>query len=292
MTVGKNTVRYAQVGIGHRSLMFADAMGGPHRGSAELVAMGDANRGRLELRNKYMKEKYGYPDIAPYGAADFETMLRNHTPDIVLVTAGPDAVHDDLIVRAMEAGCDVVTEKPMTIDAARCQRIVDASARTGKSVRVTFNYRYSPPRSQLKELLDSGLIGDVVSVDFEWALDTSHGADYFRRWHRKKANSGGLMVHKSTHHFDLMNWWLSKKPVAVDIEPRTGTGGHGGGDTVMLADIFDPDAAQDPLKRAAGIGDGSYSILVGIAANESMKTGRSIAIPGMVHNIPTSSWER
>jgi hypothetical protein len=80
---------------------------------------------------------------------------------------------------------------------------------------VTFNYRYSPPRSQVKDLLMSGVIGDVLSVDFHWLLDTFHGADYFRRWHANKVNSGGLMVHKATHHFDLVNWWLSAVPVTV-----------------------------------------------------------------------------
>ena len=86
---------------------------------------------------------------------------------------------------------------------------------TGRRVRVTFNYRYSPPRTQIKDILMSGAIGDVLSVDFHWLLNTHHGADYFRRWHREKKNSGGLMVHKATHHFDLVNWWLGAMPVQV-----------------------------------------------------------------------------
>ena len=53
----------------------------------------------------------------------------------------------------MEAGCDVITEKPMTTDAEKCRQILDARHRTGRRCRVTFNYRYSPPRSQVKELL-------------------------------------------------------------------------------------------------------------------------------------------
>ena len=61
----------------------------------------------------------------------------------------------------------------------------------------------------------SGVIGDVLSVDFHWMLNTPHGADYFRRWHSYKKMSGGLMVHKATHHFDLVNWWLSANPVSV-----------------------------------------------------------------------------
>ena len=80
---------------------------------------------------------------------------------------------------------------------------------------MAFNYRYAPPRSQVKELLMSGVIGKVLSSSFQWLLDTRHGADYFRRWHSQKKNSGGLMVHKATHHFDLMNWWLSSTPTSV-----------------------------------------------------------------------------
>ncbi|CAG8005123.1 unnamed protein product, partial [Penicillium nalgiovense] len=49
----------------------------------------------------------------------------------------------------------------------------------------------------------------------EWMLNTSHGADYFRRWHRDARNSGGLLVHKSTHHFDLINFWLQSRPKTV-----------------------------------------------------------------------------
>jgi predicted dehydrogenase len=60
-----------------------------------------------------------------------------------------------------------------------------------------------------------GVIGEVYSVHFEWLLNTEHGADYFRRWHRDKRNSGGLLVHKSTHHFDLVNFWLGTRPRTV-----------------------------------------------------------------------------
>lgn len=59
------------------------------------------------------------------------------------------------------------------------------------------------------------MIGDVFSIHFEWLLNTEHGADYFRRWHRNKVNSGGLLVHKSTHHFDLVNFWLNSYPKTV-----------------------------------------------------------------------------
>ena len=156
----------------------------------------------------------GAPVPQAFMAADFDRMLREHRPDALIVTT-PDATHDDYIVRALDAGVDVITEKPMTTDAAKAQRIIDAVKRSGKAVRVTFNYRYSPFRSQLKELLMAGTVGDVLSVDFHWLLNTVHGADYFRRWHSNKDISGGLMIHKATHHFDLVNWWLSSEPEVV-----------------------------------------------------------------------------
>ena len=149
-----------------------------------------------------------------YPAHQFDAMILENKPDVVIVTT-KDCFHDQYIVRAMELGCDVITEKPMTTDDKKAQRIIDTQRETGKNCRVTFNYRYSPPRTQMKAILMSGVIGEILSIDFHWLLDMHHGADYFRRWHRNKENSGGLMVHKATHHFDLINWWLSSVPESV-----------------------------------------------------------------------------
>jgi len=153
-------------------------------------------------------------DVPGYSDADFDRMIAETKPDGVIVTT-KDCYHDKYICRAMELGCDAITEKPMTTNDVKCQRIIDTQKRTGKKCRVTFNYRYSPPRTQVKDMLMSGVIGDVLSLDFHWMLDTHHGADYYRRWHRNKENSGGLLVHKATHHFDLVNWWLSAVPETV-----------------------------------------------------------------------------
>jgi len=203
---------YALVGVGARSVMYQEVFTGALGKHARLLAICDSNSGRLELAKRRLQPVS--PSLGCYGAEDFDRMLAEYQPDCVIVTS-MDCTHDDYICRSLRAGCDVITEKPMTIDERRCQKIIDAVRETGKSVRVTFNYRYSPVRSQVKELLKSGIIGRVLSVSFQWLLDTYHGADYFRRWHRKKANSGGLLVHKATHHFDLVNWWLSTVPVTV-----------------------------------------------------------------------------
>ena len=180
--------------------------------TAEMVGLCDANEGRL--RSACERGLEDGVDVPGYAAADFERMVRETRPDCVIVTVR-DRDHDDYICRALRLGCDVITEKPMTIDAERCARILKTQRETGRHVMVTFNYRYSPPRTQIKDMLMSGVIGEVLSLDFHWMLDLHHGADYFRRWHRRKENSGGLMVHKATHHFDLINWWLSTVPEEV-----------------------------------------------------------------------------
>ncbi|MDQ0253179.1 putative dehydrogenase [Evansella vedderi] len=143
-----------------------------------------------------------------------EKKILTEKPDYVIVTT-VDRTHHTYIIKALELGCNVITEKPMTVDTEKCQEIIDVVNRTGKEVRVTFNYRYAPHNTKVRELIREGVIGEVFSVNFEWALDTQHGADYFRRWHRDKRNSGGLLVHKSTHHFDLVNFWLGTEPEKV-----------------------------------------------------------------------------
>lgn len=205
--------RYAIVGVGHRSGMYQDAILGPHRNEAELVGVCDRNPGRIEVcRAGFVARGENAP--GGYAPADFEKMVAETKPDVVIVTV-PCGLHHEFIIRAMNAGCDVITEKAMTTTTEKCAQILEARKRTGRSIRVTHNYRYSPPRTQVKDLLMAGEIGDVLSVDFHWMLNTHHGADYFRRWHSHKENSGGLMVHKASHHFDLVNWWLSAIPVKV-----------------------------------------------------------------------------
>lgn len=205
--------RYALVGAGGRSSFFYTAIATDYRATSCIVALCDTNQTRMDYANRRLAA-LGHGAVPTFPAADFDAMIAATRPDEVIVTT-IDRTHDVYIVRALELGCDVVTEKPMTVDAPRCLRILSAVERTGRAVRVTFNYRYAPHNTKVFELLRAGAIGEVTSVHFEWLLNTSHGADYFRRWHRDKRNSGGLLVHKSTHHFDLVNFWLQTRPLSV-----------------------------------------------------------------------------
>jgi len=206
--------KYVLVGTGGRAEFFYGAIAADFRETSELLAFCDINETRMAYANRLLEEKYGGRPVRTYGIGSFDEMIATERPDVVIVTS-IDRTHHTYIIRALELGCDVITEKPMTVDEEKCQDILDAVERTGRKVRVSFNYRYAPHHTKARELIMDGVIGDVHSIHFEWLLNTQHGADYFRRWHRDKRNSGGLLVHKSTHHFDLVNFWIGSQPETV-----------------------------------------------------------------------------
>ncbi|MGC4943506.1 Gfo/Idh/MocA family protein [Kribbella sp. DT2] len=212
MTLPKNR-RYALVGTGSRAGMYVDALTTTYADVGTLVAWCDTNPTRMAYYDQVVTAAGG---TAPphYGPDDFARLLEEQRPDVVIVTS-PDATHHRYATAALDAGCDVVVEKPLTTSLEPAQQIVKAVEGSSGDLVVTFNYRYSPRNSEVRRLIASGAIGKVTSIHFEWALDTVHGADYFRRWHRRKEISGGLLVHKSSHHFDLVNWWLADVPELV-----------------------------------------------------------------------------
>jgi len=203
--------KYVIVGTGHRGTQaYILPLVKEVPDCAKLVAACDRNPKRAQAALDYAG-----CDAKVYSAEEFDKMMAEQKPDGVIVTT-MDATHDEYIIRALEAGCDVISEKPMTTDGDKCNAIIEAEKRSGKKVTVTFNCRFMPEFIRIKELLRQNVIGDIYSVHFEWMLNTSHGADYFRRWHSRRENSGSLLIHKSTHHFDLMNWWLEDEPVKVN----------------------------------------------------------------------------
>lgn len=200
--------RLATVGTGHRgSGTWGTALLAGHADRVQFVGLCDINRKRAETARRHMGV-----DAPIY--TDLERMLRETHPETLIVTT-KDSTHHEMIVKALEMGCDVITEKPMATDERKCQAILDAEKKYGRKITVAFNYRYSNTAQKLKELLMAGAIGQVTSVDFHWYLNVSHGADYFRRWHAYRQNSNTLLIHKASHHFDLINWYLDADPVRV-----------------------------------------------------------------------------
>lgn len=201
-------LRVALVGTGIRGTTFwGKRLVDNYSDILEFVGISDINPGRL----KYAK---GYMGVKCKTYLDFDQMVAENKPDLVIVCT-TDATHHEYIVKGLKYGCDVLTEKPLTTDEDKCQEILDAERRYGKNLIVGFNYRWSPYNTKVKELLQNETIGKVTSVDFHWYLNTYHGASYFRRWHGLREIGGTLWVHKATHHFDLLNWWLDSDPDEV-----------------------------------------------------------------------------
>lgn len=202
-------LRVVQVGTGHRGTGFWGKDLVKNFGDIlDYLGVYDINPGRAE----YAKNLYG-GNCRQY--QDFDKMVDENKPDYVIVTS-VDSTHDEYIVRALQKGCNVITEKPLTTDETKLKNILEAEKASGKKVTVAFNYRHSNHNMRLKDVLTSGRAGKITSVDFHWYLNVYHGADYFRRWHSIMNRSGSLWVHKATHHFDLLNWWLNSEPVEVN----------------------------------------------------------------------------
>lgn len=204
--------RYALVGVGSRGMsMFARPLVRDLADCADLVALCDLNPVRLANAARELATPDG---SAPATFASLGEMLAEARPD-ALVVATIDRTHADVAAQALAAGCDVILEKPMATTAEGVLKILHAQRDTGRQVQVSFNARYGAATETIARLLREGAIGRVLSAEFFEYLDTSHGADYFRRWHRRKENSGGLLVHKASHHFDQLNWWLDDDPTQV-----------------------------------------------------------------------------
>ena len=145
--------KYVLVGTGWRgTFSYAEPLVKEYADCAELAAVCDINGKRARFVSEHLSEG----KIPVY--TDFDQMLKDHKPDVVIVTT-KDCAHEQYIVKALEFGCDVISEKPMTTTDEMCARILEAEKRTGHKVTVTFNLRFMNFYVRLKELMMSGLVG-------------------------------------------------------------------------------------------------------------------------------------
>ena len=152
--------RHAIAGTGHRAWMYIEAIIGEHAEVAELVAWCEPNPGRIDYYDEQVAAAAGRQHSARPGSSplprytpdQLEQMITEQRVDVVVVTS-PDFTHADLVSRVLAAGADVVVEKPLTINAEGCRAITSAVAQTGRDIVMTFNYRYAPRNSALKEVI-------------------------------------------------------------------------------------------------------------------------------------------
>ncbi|BAB04206.1 Gfo/Idh/MocA family oxidoreductase [Halalkalibacterium halodurans] len=202
--------KYAICGVSNRALrMFIAPILDQYAKNHQVVALLDQDPRRLEIA------KEQYPQLASvrgYDDQSFEQMMNETKPDVLLVCSRDDT-HIDYILKGLAHDLHVITEKPMVTTAKDAKRVIEAENKSRGKVTVTFNYRYGAHHRKIKELILEGRLGRITSIDFNWYIDTYHGASYFKRWNRVRDYSGGLSIHKSTHHFDLVNWWVDQRPI-------------------------------------------------------------------------------
>lgn len=184
-----------------------------YSGVAELVAIVDVDLNRVAAFLASVPDAVRRL-VRAFTPEDFEQMVISCRPD-VLIVASPDSSHVDYIEAGLEHGLEVISEKPMTATAEQAATVRRSATRTGGKIRVTHNLRYTPRHRRVKELIMDGAIGRVLQIGLSYHVDVRHGASYFVRWNRYRASSGGLQVHKSCHHLDLVNWLIDDLPTQV-----------------------------------------------------------------------------
>jgi predicted dehydrogenase len=202
--------KFAVCGVSNRGIHgYIKPMSTTFTEVAGIVALLDTDPVRFRVCAESVP---GIDGIPTYGESEFDRMIDETQPDVVLVTS-VDATHARYILKALERDVNVIVEKPMVTTGEDCRRVMNAEAASSASVTVTFNARYPAAHQKIKELIVSGAVGRVTSARLNWDIDTYHGASYFKRWNREREKSGGLSIHKATHHFDLVGWLIDQAPV-------------------------------------------------------------------------------
>ena len=202
--------KLVMVGTGSRGKgMWGKSLIDSYSDHLEFVGLCDANLKRAGV----VKKQMGL-DVPLYHSQEFSKMIHEQKPDTVIVTT-TDCFHAPYTKKGLELGCNVISEKPLVTNEQQGQDILDAEKKSGKKITTTLNARFGASSEEIKKVISSGVLGKIISVEFQEYLDTDHGACYFRRWHGKKRYSGSLLVHKSSHHFDQINWWIEDDPDTV-----------------------------------------------------------------------------
>lgn len=172
---------------------------------AEIHSICDVDEGRLQKRATEWGVTRTY--------TDYHELLADPQLDAVEVIT-PHNFHCEIGVAALEAGKHVSMQKPMAMTAAECDELIEATNRSGKLFRVMENFRYYPPLVKAKELLDSGAIGEPLSVRVK-CIQGVGGGDYeipYRRWAWRfdPAQSGGgrVIFDYGYHVFSIMIWLM------------------------------------------------------------------------------------
>ena len=191
----RKRIGYAVLGLG---IGMAHADAAYASDNADLVAVCDIDEARLH------QAEQAYPGVTLY--RDFEQLLHDERVDIISVCL-PSAMHADFAVRCMEAGKDVLVEKPLDITPARAELIEQARLRTGRTCGVVHQNRFNADMPPIRDAVVSGRLGRLILGTFavKWYREQS----YYDRggWRGTwEMDGGGSLMNQSVHTVDLMQW--------------------------------------------------------------------------------------
>ena len=172
----------------------------------EVVAVMDVDAARLDSRADELGVKGRYTDM--------DAMLKKEQLDIVCI-ATPNVFHKPLTIKALEAGCHVLCEKPMAMNAAEAREMLAAAERSGRRLMINFSFRFSAAAWPLKQEVESGLLGDIYFARTQWLR--RRGLPGFGGWFGQKALAGGgPLIDLGVHRLDLALWLMGyPQPVWV-----------------------------------------------------------------------------
>jgi predicted dehydrogenase len=193
------------IGAGARGETFARQL---HQGTprAQLFGVCDIDADRL---NKFCDfcSLTGTPKFT-----DTDAFLAQKDLDAVIVTV-PEFAHKEVCIKAMRQGKHIYVEKPLAHTYQDCVQIVQTQRDTGALVYVGFNMRANPRYEKMRQIVASGVLGTIIQASGAEVLRVDHGASFMRRFHRKSANSGGLLNHKCCHDIDILLWIIGHPKV-------------------------------------------------------------------------------
>ncbi|MCK5739195.1 Gfo/Idh/MocA family oxidoreductase, partial [bacterium] len=145
-------------------------------------------------------------------------------PDIdTLIIASPDNSHTPLIQNFISPKKQLLCELPLAISKPQYQQLSQRIKAGPNNIHPVLTERLRPVWKRIRTLITQNVIGDVLAVDFHVYRSQTHAAQIFRNWQGQADVTGSWLIHEGTRHFDLVNWWLDREPVAVSASGRIQT---------------------------------------------------------------------
>lgn len=173
----------------------------------ELVAIADPDEGSHEHARKTLQ----LPDLE---VRSFDAILQDDSLDWLFI-GSPNYLHPEQIIAGFKAGKNVFCEKPLATDTSRVQEVVQAWRDSGRNFAFGLVLRYSPIYRKCREILDSGILGKITSLEFNETLTPSHGGYIHGNWRRKREYAGTHILEKCCHDLDLCMWLVGSDPQRV-----------------------------------------------------------------------------